>query len=100
MSSTSGIGSAQNTAIGGIRGQVARFTKAAEEVVRSGTEHHAAVVNISDAARAQASEKLGADLEGALIETHEVEASMAANVRVLQTANDMNKELIDMFGRR
>jgi uncharacterized NAD-dependent epimerase/dehydratase family protein len=100
MSSTSGIGSAANTALGGIRGQIERFTKAATEVVRYGAEHHAAVVNISDAARSQASEALGADLEGALIESKEAGASMAANVRVLQTANDMNKELIDLFGRR
>lgn len=104
MSSTSGIGSAQQTALGGIRGQIARFNKAATEVVRFGAEHHseAAVVSISDAARAQAptSEALGADLEGALIESKEAGAGLAANVRVLQTANDMNKELIDMFGRR
>jgi uncharacterized NAD-dependent epimerase/dehydratase family protein len=101
MSSTSGIGSAQQTALGGIRSQIARFNKAATEVVRFGAEHHnAAVVNISDAARAQASEVLGADLEGALIESKEAGAGLAANVRVLQTANDMNKELIDMFGRR
>ena len=100
MSSTSGIGAAQSTALGGIRNQIERFNKAATEVVRFGAQHHAAVVDISDAARAQAGQSLGADLEGALVEGKEASASLAANVRVLQTANDMNKELIDMFGRR
>jgi hypothetical protein len=101
MSTTSGIGGAQSTALTGIRNQIERFNRAATEVARFGAEHHqAAVVDISGAARAQASEALGADLEGALVEGKQAEASLAANVRVLQTADDMNKELADLLGRR
>lgn len=101
MSSTSGIGQAQNVALGGIRAEFARFNKAATDVVRIGAEaNNASVVEISDAAREAASNAIGGDLEGALVDTKVASAGLTADVKVLQTANDMNKELMNLLGKR
>ncbi len=76
-----------------------RFDKAAHDVAVAGpAAHNAAVLEISPEARAASTQALGAGLEGAMVDSGVAKYQVAANVRTLQTADEMSKELIDLAG--
>ncbi len=98
MSSTIGaIPSATSSAVNGIRREFERFDRAAWDVASAGpAASNAVVLEISDQARAASSQALGAGLEQGLIDERLAKYSAIANIRTLQTADEMSKELTDL----
>ena len=94
--------SASVAAAYGIRAGMERLDRAADTVARAGpAQSMAAVVDISDEARAAAS-GLGPapELQDGLIDSRFATYQVSANVRVLQTSDEMTRELLDSFERR
>ncbi len=90
-----------NNAANGIRRALDGFDKAASEVTRQsalGGAGPAASVTLSPEARQIAEQAPGAGIEQALVDMRTAKHSVAANTRVLQTADAVNDELIGMFG--
>lgn len=94
--------SASYSAAQGVRAGMERLNRAADTVARSGpAESNAAVLHISDEARAAASANGPApDLQEGLIDSRFATYQVSANVRVLQTSDEMTRELLDSFERR
>jgi hypothetical protein len=102
--------SALESGVRGVKRELEHFDQAAASVLKESTAHHERApdpVEISDAARNDAAsersdlpdggEHLGPGLEGALIDTRIAKYSMIANLKTLQTADEMSKELLRTF---
>jgi hypothetical protein len=102
-----GIPRAESAALGGIRRAQARMDQAAADVAHAGVvQNHAALVGISDAGRALASslpDRSGVrpahDLPEALIDSEIASHELAANVKVLSTALEMDETLLQLKKR-
>lgn len=79
-----------------------RLNRAAETVAAAGpAQSNAAVLHLSDEARAAASaEGPAADVQAGLIDSRFATYQVSANVRVLQTSDEMTRALLDSFERR
>jgi hypothetical protein len=84
-----------SSAISGIQRAVERIERSAENVSSAGP---AAVLHISDEARAAA--ERAPSLEESLIDSRIASHDLAANVRTLQTSDEMTHALLAMFGNR
>lgn len=102
MSSTLGaIPPATTSAVNGIKREFQRFDQAAADVATAGpAASNATVLEISDEARAASSQLLGAGLEQGLIDERVAKYSAIANMRTLQTADEMSQELTNLVGRK
>jgi hypothetical protein len=88
----------------GVKEAMQRFDQAAANVLDESTAHHSRSdeVELSDAARDAArdatnrdgGEHLGPGLEAALIDTRMAKYAMVANLKTIQTADEMSKELL------
>lgn len=63
-------------------------------------ESEAAVVQISDAARAYAMQRAEPALEESVVEARIAQHEVAANVSSMQSSDDMMRELLAVLGRR
>jgi len=101
-----GINSAEASAVRGIRQAHNLADRAAAAVVQAGAEANqfgnAASVSISSAGKsiANASAPNSRDLPNALVDLMRAEHVQGANVKVLQTASDMQRELSNMLSRK
>lgn len=79
-----------------------RLNRAADTVARAGpAQSNAAVVDISDEARAAAlGQGPAPELQDGLIDSRFATYQVSANVRVLQTSDEMTRALLDSFERR
>jgi hypothetical protein len=88
-------------AVRGIHSAVERFDKAAETIAAAGpAQSNAAVVEISDEARAAAARGRDPEFEQGLIESMVASHELAANVRTLETSDEMTRALMDLLGKR
>jgi hypothetical protein len=100
-----GFGSAQASAQSGIAGAVARSAAAAGEVARASGGPIATdsgdSFTLSGAARAQfaQAQQQSDSIEHGLIEQDQAKHELTANVRVMQTADDMLASLMSIGGR-
>lgn len=83
----------------GVKEAMARFDQAAANVLGESTAHHERVdtVEVSEAARSagrDGGQHLGAGLEAAMIDTRMAKYAMVANLKTIQTADEMSKELL------
>jgi len=89
----------------GVKEAMDRFDQAAANVLRESTAHHGRTdeVAISDAARGAAAsgrdgaEHLGAGLDGAIIDTRMAKYAMVANLKTIQTADEMSQALLGVL---
>lgn len=99
-----GLPSVGSSAQSGIASAISRFTAAASEVAQSTAGSGGAgddTVEISTAARAQFAQTGGiGSLEHGLIEAGQAKHDLAANVRVLQTADEMFGTLVSIGSKR
>jgi hypothetical protein len=93
-----GISSVASTAQTGIANAVSRFSAAATEVAQSTVGTGGDTVTLSGAARAQLAQSQGGEgsLEHGLIEQTSATHDLTANVRVLQTADEMFGTLVSI----
>lgn len=103
-----GVPRAQQAALGGIQRAQGRLNQAAADVAHDGVvQNEAARVTFSDEARKLASasghspsplggERPRHDLPEALVDSMVAEHEMAANVKVLQTTDEVEKTLMDI----
>jgi hypothetical protein len=83
----------------GIQRGVERFERAAAEIATAGpTQNGAAVLHISDEARAAAQRV--PSLEEAVLESQVATHEFAANVRSLQASDEMASQLLDVINKR
>jgi len=93
------IPSAYTSGLQGIQRGVLRFEQSAANVAAAGpAENNAAVLHISEEARAAAS--AAPSLEESLIDSHIATHDVAANVSVLQASDEMSAQLLAMFDKR
>jgi len=96
----SGISPAMGAALTGIRGSIERFNSASAEVSRAAAEGAGEVdtASFSGTALAKLKEKHDPDasLERGLVNQRLAAHDLAANVRVIQTADQMMKSLMDI----
>ena len=98
------LGSVGSSAQSGIARAISRFSAAASEVAESTAGSGGAgddSVSISAAARAQFAQTGGiGSLEHGLIEEGQAKQELTANVRVLQTADEMFGTLVSIGSKR
>jgi hypothetical protein len=102
MMSVRDLPSGSVSAVQGIHRAVERFDRAAATVAEAGPrQSNAAVVQISDEARAAAAKNQSQDegFEQGLIESMIAQHQLAANVRTLETSDEMTQALMDLLGR-
>jgi hypothetical protein len=89
-----------NVALGGISRQMEAFDRAAANVVQQTTQASTSdPVQISSAARGaggSSDSAPSAGVEGAMVDVRIAKYLTAANVKVLQTANDLEKTVEDL----
>ncbi len=102
----SGVSPAVGAALAGIRGSIARFSSASAEVSRAAA-HGAGEIGTDSAtfsakalAKLQQSSDPGASLERGLVDQKLASHELAANVRVIKTADEMMKSLMDILRPR
>jgi hypothetical protein len=102
MMSVRDLPSGSVSAVQGIHRAVERFDRAAATVAEAGPrQSNAAVVQISDEARAAALKSQDGDgFERGLIESMVAQHQLAANVRTLETSDEMTQALMDLLGRK
>lgn len=103
MTSVRHVPSGAVSAAYGIHRAVERFDRAAATVATAvPRQEGAAVVTISEQARAAArSQQVDqGDFERGLVETMVAQRQLNANVRTLQTSDEMTRALLDLLGER
>ena len=104
MTSVHGVPSGPVSAVYGIQRAAERFDRAAATVATTGpSQNGAAIVSISEEARsaaARAQQPEQAEFERGLIESMVAQHQLSANVRSLQTSDEMTQALLDLLGER
>jgi hypothetical protein len=103
MTSVRDVPSGTVSAVYGIHRAVERFDRAAATVASAGpAQQGAAVVSISDEARSAAlkSQQEDPDFERGLMESLIAQHQLSANVRTLQTSDEMTRALLDLLDAR
>jgi hypothetical protein len=104
MTSIRDLPSGTVSAIYGTQRAVERFDRAAATIATRGPgPQHAAVVSISDEARSAAVKSQQQDqgeFERALVDSMVAQHQLSANVRSIQTSDEMTRALLDLLGER
>ena len=103
MTAIRDLPSGYGSAVFGIHRAIDRFERSAATVATAGpAENNAVVLHISDAARgaARAAAERAPSLEDSLVDSRIASHDLAANVRTLQTSDEMMRELLATFDDR
>jgi hypothetical protein len=97
-----GPGSVAQTALGGVKRALSNFAESASEVTRQGAigSQAAHSLSLSGQAPAAADSAPGAGLQQAMVDLRVAKYSAIANLRVLQTADSVSRELADLAAPR
>jgi hypothetical protein len=96
MSGISGISAATRTAVVGIQNVSNRVDRTAANVVSAGFSTDTVSISPEARAAAAASSSGDGDLVSNMVDLNVEKNSLAAQVKVLHTADDMTKDLLDI----